>query len=348
MSLETAYLAVMWIGLTLYLLLGGADFGAGIWDLVAGGPERGRRQRDLIAHTIGPVWEANHVWLIFVIVLWWTGFPPVFAAVSSTLYVPFTLVALGIIGRGSAFVFRKASVRVEHQRLFGAVFALSSLLTPFFLGVSAGAVAGGRVPPGLATGDLVTSWLNPTSLACGVLTVCLTAYLAAVYLTREAERQAGAGERADVDGAAGRVVQSGLAETFRRRGLGAGVVTGAVAVATLFVVRADTPDLADRLLSGRGLVLVLVSVVAGAVSLVLLALRRYLVVRGTAALAVTALLWGWGAAQYPEMLPGLTAADAAAQHAVLAASLGALGAGALLLVPSMLWMFRIFQRPAEH
>ncbi len=324
----TAYLAVMWLGLTLYLLLGGADFGAGIWDLVAGGPERGRRQRDLIAHTIGPVWEANHVWLIFVIVLMWTGFPPVFAAVSSTLYVPFTLVALGIIGRGSAFVFRKASVRVEHQRLFGAVFALSSLLTPFFLGVSAGAVAGGRVPPGLAAGDLVTSWLNPTSIVCGVLTVCLTAYLAAVYLTREAERE-GEGD---------------LAESFRRRALGSGVVTGAVAIGAILVLRSDARDLADELLSGWGLVLVVVSVLAGLVSLGLIATRRYLAVRVTAAAAVTALLWGWGAAQYPSMLPGMTASDAAAQHSVLVASLGALGGGALLLVPSMLWMFRIFQR----
>ncbi len=333
--MEAAYLAVMWGGLTLYLLLGGADFGAGIWDLVAGGPERGRRQRDLIARTIGPVWEANHVWLIFVIVLMWTGFPPVFAAVASTLYIPLTLVALGIIGRGSAFVFRKASVQVEHQRLFGAVFALSSLLTPFFLGVSAGAVAGGRVPPGIAEGDLVTSWLNPTALACGVLTVCVTAYLAAVYLTREAERE----DEAD------------LAAQFRRRALVSGVITGAVAIAALLVLRSDSRALYDALLSGPGLVLVIVSVVAGVVSLVLLALRRFLAVRLTAALAVAAMLWGWGAAQYPEMLPGLSAAEAAAHDAVLTASLGALGVGALLLVPSMIWMFRIFQRsdePAQH
>ncbi|MGH3460425.1 MAG: cytochrome d ubiquinol oxidase subunit II [Kribbellaceae bacterium] len=333
--MEAAYLAVMWGGLTLYLLLGGADFGAGIWDLVAGGPERGRRQRDLIARTIGPVWEANHVWLIFVIVLMWTGFPPVFAAVSSTLYIPLTLVALGIIGRGSAFVFRKASVQVEHQRLFGAVFALSSLLTPFFLGVSAGAVAGGRVPPGIAEGDLVTSWINPTALACGVLTVCVTAYLAAVYLTREAEREG----------------EADLAAQFRRRALVSGVITGAVAIAALLVLRSDARALYDALLSGPGLVLVIVSVVAGMVSLLLLVLRRFLAVRLTAALAVAAMLWGWGAAQYPEMLPGLTAAEAAAHDAVLTASLGALGVGALLLVPSMIWMFRIFQRsdePAQH
>jgi len=333
--MEAAYLAVMWGGLTLYLLLGGADFGAGIWDLVAGGPERGRRQRDLIARTIGPVWEANHVWLIFVIVLMWTGFPPVFAAVSSTLYIPLTLVALGIIGRGSAFVFRKASVQVEHQRLFGAVFALSSLLTPFFLGVSAGAVAGGRVPPGIAEGDLVTSWINPTALACGVLTVCAPAYLAAVYLTREAEREG----------------EADLAAQFRRRALVSGVITGAVAIAALLVLRSDARALYDALLSGPGLVLVIVSVVAGVVSLLLLVLRRFLAVRLTAALAVAAMLWGWGAAQYPEMLPGLTAAEAAAHDAVLTASLGALGVGALLLVPSMIWMFRIFQRsdePAQH
>src|SRR5256885_3594218 len=149
MTAAQATLAVMWLGLTLYALFAGADFGAGLWDLLAGDAQRGRPQRDLIEHVIGPVWEANHVWLIFVLVLLWTGFPPVFAAVMSTLYIPLTAAALGIIARGAAFAFRKASTGLPRQRLFGAAFALSSVVTPFFLGAAAGAIASGRVPPGL-------------------------------------------------------------------------------------------------------------------------------------------------------------------------------------------------------
>ncbi|MDF2711564.1 MAG: cytochrome d ubiquinol oxidase subunit, partial [Nonomuraea muscovyensis] len=160
MPLAEIMLAVMWIGLTAYVLFGGADFGGGVWDLLAGGAERGARQRALVEHSIGPVWEANHVWLIFVIVLMWTGIPPVFAAVASTLYIPLTLAALGIIARGSAFAFRKVSTELWQRRLFGATFAFSSLVTPYFLGTVAGAIASGRVPPGIARGDLVSSWAN--------------------------------------------------------------------------------------------------------------------------------------------------------------------------------------------
>jgi cytochrome d ubiquinol oxidase subunit II len=188
MNAAQAVLAVMWIGLTLYALLGGADFGAGFWDLFAGDAQRGRPQRMLIDHVIGPVWEANHVWLIFVLVLLWTAFPPVFAAVMSTLYIPLTLAALGIIGRGAAFAFRKAVTEEWQQRLFGAVFAISSILTPLFMGAVAGAIASDRVPPGLAAGNLITSWLNPTSILGGVLAVGTCAYLAAMYLCHDAER----------------------------------------------------------------------------------------------------------------------------------------------------------------
>src|SRR4051812_24433917 len=151
-------LAVMWIGLTCYALFGGADFGAGLWDLLAGGSEHGREPRKLIEHSIGPVWEANHVWLIFVVVLLWTGFSPVFAAVMSTLYIPLTLTALGIIARGAAFAFRKASTEVWQQRLFGGCFALSSVLTPFFLGAVAGGAASGRARPGSPAGAVLTGW----------------------------------------------------------------------------------------------------------------------------------------------------------------------------------------------
>ena len=323
-------LVLMWISVTVYALLAGADFGAGAWDLLSGRTGPGARRRALIEHSIGPVWEANHVWLIFVLVLMWTAFPPLFAAVSSTLYIPLTLVALGVIARGSAFAFRKAVTEVWQQRIFGAAFAFSSLVTPFFLGAIAGGVASGRVPPGLARGDVLTSWLNPTSVLCGTLAVLAGMYLAAVYLTADARRSG----------------QPELAAEFRRRALAAGVVTGLVAAAGLIVVHADAPRLWAGL-SGRALPLVAVSGAAGVASLALLAARRYLLVRVTAALAVAAVLWGWGAAQYPHLLaaaPGLTVAQAAAGRATLQATMISAGVGIVLLAPSLLWLFLLFQR----
>jgi cytochrome bd ubiquinol oxidase subunit II len=327
MPLPEIMLVVLWVGLTAYVLFGGADFGGGVWDLLAGGSERGRPQRALVEHSIGPVWEANHVWLIFVLVLMWTGIPSVFAAVTSTLYIPLTLVALGIIARGAAFAFRKASTQLWQQRLFGATFAFSSLVTPFFLGTVAGAIASGRVPPGIAAGDLVTSWVNPTSIVSGVLAVLTAAYLAAVYLTRDAER-AGDAE---------------LLEQFRRRALGAGMVVGVVSAVGVVVLSADAPALYTELTTGRALPFLLIAVLSGLASLLLLWRRAYVAVRLTAAAGVTGLLWGWGLGQYPELLPGVSIADAAATDAVLAASLGALGVGALLLVPSLWWLYATFQ-----
>ena len=328
-------LVLMWVSVTVYALLAGADFGAGAWDLLSGRTGPGARRRALIEHSIGPVWEANHVWLIFVLVLMWTAFPPLFAAVSSTLYIPLTLVALGVIARGSAFAFRKAVTEVWQQRIFGAAFAFSSLVTPFFLGAIAGGVASGRVPPGIARGDVLTSWLNPTSVLCGTLAVLAGMYLAAVYLTADARRSG----------------QPELAAEFRLRALAAGVVTGLVAAAGLVVVHSDAPRLWAGL-SGHALPLVAPSLVAlsgaaGVASLALLAVRRYLLVRVTAALAVAAVLWGWGAAQYPHLLaaaPGLTVAQAAAGRATLQATIISAGVGLVLLAPSLLWLFLLFQR----
>ncbi|MFD2078743.1 cytochrome d ubiquinol oxidase subunit II [Actinopolymorpha cephalotaxi] len=332
MPLVDVILAFVWVGLTAYVLFAGADFGAGGWDLLAGGAERGREQRGLIEHSIGPVWEANHVWLIFVLVMLWTGVPSVFAAVFSTLYIPLTLAALGIIARGSAFAFRKVSTRLWQRRLFGATFAFSSVVTPFFLGTVAGAIASGRVPAGIARGNLVTSWLNPTSVVTGALAVGVGAYLAAVYLTRDAER-AGLPE---------------LAESFRRRGLVTGVVVGLVAAVGLVVLHADAPRLFTELTSGRALPFLILSVAAGLASLVLLWLRVFLAVRITAAAAVVGLLWGWGVGQYPRLLPGVTARQAAATDAVLAATIGAVAVGALLLVPSLWWLYATFQRGQQE
>jgi cytochrome bd ubiquinol oxidase subunit II len=322
-----ALLAILWVGLTLYALLAGADFGAGLWDLLAGGAERGRPQRDLIEHSIGPVWEANHVWLIFVITLFWTAFPTAFAPFAATLYVPLTLAALGIIARGAAFAFRKASEELWLQRLFGAAFAFSSVVTPFFLGTIGGAVASGRVPARIGDGDVLGSWWNPTSVTVGLLAVGACAYLAAVYLCADARR----------------VGHERLAEGFRRRALVTGVLVGVLTVAAPLVVRADAPALVAGL-TGRALPIALVSVLAGVASLALLIARRYALVRVTAALAVAAVVWGWGAAQYPMVLPGLTVTAAAGDPAVLSTVLWVLGIGALLLVPSLVFLFTVFQR----
>ncbi|UNO43488.1 cytochrome d ubiquinol oxidase subunit II [Streptomyces sp. MST-110588] len=321
-------LAVMWTGLTCYALFGGADFGAGLWDLLAGGSARGRPQRSLIEHTIGPVWEANHVWLIFVVVMLWTGFPAVFAAVMSTLYLPLTFAALGIIARGAAFAFRKACTELWQQRLFGACFALSSVLTPFFLGTVAGGIASGRVPPGQATGDLVRGWINPTSLLGGVLAVLTCAHLAAVYLCADAARTGA----------------PALVTAFRRRALVSGLISGAVALAGIAVLHADAPELFHGL-THRALPAAVLSALCGVAGMLLLVRNRFALARGCAALAVAAILWAWGAAQYPVMLrPGLSVTDAASTAPVLAAALIVFAAGALLLIPSLVWLYVLFQR----
>jgi cytochrome bd ubiquinol oxidase subunit II len=327
MTLAEAVAATMFVGITLYALLGGADFGAGFWDLLAGNARRGAAPRALIERSIGPVWEANHVWLIFVLVVLWTGFPPVFASIMSTEYIPLTLAAIGIILRGAAFAFRKAAGALEARRLFGATFALSSVLTPFFFGAVAGGVASGRVPES-GRGDVWTSWLNPTSLLGGVMAVVVCAFLAAVYLTADAYRR---GEDA-------------LAEMFRRRALASGAVAGVVALGGIAVLREDAPDLYHGL-TNRGAPLIVVSAVAGIGAIGLLWNRRYAWARYSAALAVVAVLWGWAAGQYPYMLePTLSIEAAAGARATLTAMLAVLGVGALLLVPALAWLFVLVQR----
>ena len=326
--LATTLAAVLWAGVTAYALFGGADFGAGFWDLVAGGARRGERQRALIEHSIGPVWEANHVWLIFVLVVMWTGFPGLFGAVSSTLWIPLTAAALGVIARGSAFAFRKNVTALWQRRLFGAAFAASSVITPFFLGAAAGGVAAGRVPPGVGHGNAVTSWWNPVSVLTGLLAVVACAYLAAVYLTADARRTG----------------DDALAGQFRRRALGAGLAAGVIAAAGLGTLHGDAPALAHGLLH-RGLPLVIVSAVAGVAALALLYQRHFVLARVAGGLAVTAVIWGWAAAQYPYLLQGrLTIAGAAAAHSVLLATLISLLVGAVLLIPSLTWLYVIFQR----
>lgn len=328
MTLATSLAAVMWVGVTLYALFGGADFGGGFWDLVAGGDQRGHEQRKLIEHSIGPVWETNHVWLIFVLVVMWTCFPPLFGAMSSTLWIPLSLAALGVIARGSAFAFRKVAVETRNRRIFGAGFALSSVITPFFLGAIAGAVASGRVPPGIGRGNAITSWWNPTSFVTGIFAVVVCAYLAAVYLTADARRTG----------------NLKLVSAFRSRALASGIAAGVVAGLGLLWLHHDTPVLAHGL-AHDALPLVILSGVSGSGALILLYRGRFLVARLGAALAVASVLWAWALAQYPNLLgPGLTIARAAASRSVLQATLFSLGVGAVLLVPSLAWLYILFQR----
>jgi cytochrome bd ubiquinol oxidase subunit II len=328
MTVAELVLAFMFLGLNAYALFAGADFGAGIWDLGAGGTRRGAPQRELIEHSLAPVWEANHVWLIFVLVVMWTGFPPAFAAVASTLYIPLTLAALGMIARGSAFAFRKTVPSLSLQRAFGAAFAFSSFVTPFFLGAVVGGIASGRVPAGIAAGNVVTSWVNPTAVLGGVLAIAVCAYLAAVLLCSDALRD-GSPE---------------LANQFRTRGLLTAALVGAVALGGVFVLRSDAPALFDGL-THRGLPLMVLSTLAGLGSIGLLLRHRYGLARIAAGLAVTAVLWGWAAAQYPYIVPpDLTIANAAATRTTLITMLVSLLIGSVLLIPALVYLYTLFQR----
>ena len=319
---------IIWLGISAYAVFGGADFGGGIWDLVAGGPERGRRPRALIEQAIGPVWEANHVWLIFVLVYLWTAFPEPFVSIATTMLIPLTLAAFGIIFRGSGFAFRKWADTVGRQRFYGAGFAGASVLTPFFLGTVVGGVASGRVPLGNAAGDPFRSWLNPTSMLGGVMAVVVCGYLAAVLLTREASLDG------DVE----------MTAYFRRRALGSGVLAGVVALAGVGVLAADAPSLYEGLTSPRGIVLMVASALGGLISLWMLRTGRYVAARPAAALAVVTVLWGWGAGQYPWILEEEALLDEyAASDPVLWAMVVAFGVAAVTAVPALIWLFRLTQ-----
>jgi cytochrome bd ubiquinol oxidase subunit II len=328
LSSADAVAAVLWVGVTLYAVFGGADFGSGFWALVAGGGERGRRARALIDWAIGPVWEANHVWLIFMLVTLWTAFPDAFSSVMSTLFIPLCLAALGIVLRGAGFAFHRVAGRRSGRRFAAAAFAVSSVLTPFFMGTVVGAVASGRVPVGNAKGDPVTSWLNPVSLVLGALFVATGAYLAAVFLVSDARR----------------FDDDDLVGYFRARALAAALVAGALAVAGIFVLRDDARYIYDGLTS-EGLPLVLISLACGLGALVLLWRRARRGVRPLAVGAVIAVIWGWGAAQYPYLLPEtLTIEDGAGASSTLTAVLVVFGIAVVVVLPALALLFTLDQR----
>jgi cytochrome d ubiquinol oxidase subunit II len=309
--------------LTLYATFGGADFGGGFWSLVAGGDIRGERPRRLIEDSITPVWESNHVWLIFALVLFWTGFPEAFAAVMSADAVPLWLAALGIVFRGVGFAFSKETQRASYRRALGASFGLSSLLTPFFMGCVVGGIAAGAVPAD-ATSSSSASWTGAMSILCGLLFVAACAYLAAVYLIHEARRRG----------------DSQLQRYFIRRAGWAGVATGLLSLTALGELHGANRQLFDSL-TGRALPLVILAGACGLVVLAMLRSRRLRGLRGAAWLGVAAVVWGWGVAQYPTVLPGttLSISNAGAPPATLEALLVLAVIALVVVPPSLLLLF---------
>jgi cytochrome d ubiquinol oxidase subunit II len=325
---STTVAVVLFLAVTAYALFGGADFGAGFWDLVAGGAQRGARPRAVIDHSIAPVWEANHVWLIFVFVMLWTGFSEAYAAITLTLYVPLTIAALGIVMRGSSFAFRKSVFRTRDRRNFGAAFALASVLVPYCMGAIAGSIASGRVPAGGVAGDPWDSWVNPTSVLGGILAVIVCAYLAAVYLVWDARR----------------VDDPVMAAYFRWHAIGAAVVAGGGALIGIFVLRADARYVFDGLTS-RALPLVIVSVVCGTGSLVLLVRDTSRGARPLAIVAVASIVAGWGVAQWPYLLPtSLEIEEAAAPSGTLATLIVATALLVVIVVPGFTLLYVLDQK----
>ena len=321
--------ALLALSLNAYVLLGGADFGGGVWDLLATGPRRAR-QREVIAHAIGPIWEANHVWLILAIVLAFTCFSPVFARIMTVLHIPLSLMLVGIVLRGSAFTFR--TYDDEHdaaQRRWGRIFSSASVLTPLLLGVSLGAVASGRVVAptrGTFADRFVEPWLTPFAFGVGLLTLALFAFLAAVFLTLETRDRE-------------------LVEDFRRRALGAGVAVFFASALVLVLSFQEAPRLSRGLMaSGWALPLHLTTAASAIAVFAALWTRRFRLARVLVGLQVSLIFWGWTVSQYPYLVPpDLTIHGAAAPEITLRLTLWALGLGTLVLAPSLAYLFRVFK-----
>jgi cytochrome d ubiquinol oxidase subunit II len=333
LSLADVAALLLALSLNAYVLFGGADFGGGVWDLLARGPRRAR-QRETIAHAIGPIWEANHVWLILAVVLAFTCFSPVFARLMIVLHIPISLMLVGIVLRGSAFTFR--TYDDEHdaaQRRWGRIFSSASLLTPLLLGVCIGAVASGRVvapAAGSFAHRFVDPWLTPFAFGVGLLTLALFAFLAAVFLTME-------------------TVEEDLVEDFRRRALGAGVAVFLAAGLVLALSFRDAPLMAAGLVTSRWALPLHLATAASAIAVfVALWRRRFRAARVLAGVQVSCIFWGWTVSQYPYLVPpDLTVEGAAAPAITLRITLWALAGGALVLAPSLLYLFRVFKSGPE-
>ncbi len=313
------------IGVALYIVLAGADLGAGFWQLVAGRPTNGERVREYAHRAMAPVWEANHVWLIFVLTVMWTAYPTAFSSIMSTLAVPFFIALVGILFRGTAYALRAGATSVRESGRIDTIFSLSSILVPFALGAAVGGIATDRVPVGNSAGDLWSSWLNATSIFIGVLAVATSAYMAAVYLAADAAHDD----------------EHDLELAFRMRALGSGTAAGALALAGIFIVDHDNHRLFHSLVSRRALAAVIVSGLAGITTLAFVYRRRYEPARYGAGLAVAAIIAGWALARWPTILPGLSVYQAAAGHDTLVCVVVAVLGGGVIVFPALALLFRL-------
>jgi cytochrome bd ubiquinol oxidase subunit II len=329
LSIDMLIAGAMMVSLTFYALLGGADFGGGVWDMFASGPRK-QAQRELIAEAIGPVWEANHVWLILAVVLLFTAFPTAFAAIATALHIPLTLMLMGIVLRGSAFTFRSYDKRTDDaQRRWGRIFSMTSLVTPVLLGVVVGAISSGRV--GSEYSDFAAAfmapWLAPFPFAVGLFALALFAFLAAVYLTVEARDEA-------------------LREDFRMRALASAVAVGVMALVVFLLSGSGAPLIRHWLTrSWWTWPLQIATAVFAVCAIYALWARRFRMARFCAAAQAALILWGWGAAHYPYLVaPDLTIYNSAAPAITLRLVWWALLAGSVLLFPSLYYLFRVFKR----
>ena len=324
--MSTAAAVILWTGATFYAIFGGADFGGGFWDLFAGDATQGERPRLTIQRSLTPVWEANHVWLIFILVVLWTAFPEAFSAIFTTLYVPLVLAVLGIVLRGSGFAFRKSVEGLQERRAAGATFAISSLVTPFFMGTVVGAIAAGNVPAHGA-GDAFSTWLAPLPLFIGAMFVATSAYLAAVFLV-------GDSRRAD---------DHEMEVYFKKRALAAGAVAGIFAVVGLIALHSEGHYVYNRLVH-EGLPLVIISAVCGIGMLIVLLSGGRLLLRPLAAGAVIAVIWGAFISFFPYLLPTtLTISEAAAPDATLSAIFVVFGIACVLVLPALVLLYFLAQ-----
>jgi len=329
MYLETIIAGIMLVSLIFYALLAGADYGGGVWDLFAFGT-RSKQQRELIAKAISPVWEANHVWLILVIVILFTAFPLAFATVSTALHIPLTLMLIGIVLRGTAFTFRTYDSKHDRvQRRWSLLFSIASLITPIVLGITLGAIASGtiRVEKGVVTSGFFASWLAPFPFAVGFLTLALFAFLAAVYLTLETSER-------------------DLQEDFRLRAIVSGMVVGVLALIVFLLAETGAPTVrAGISRTSWALGLHILTAIFAVGTFFALWTRRFRLAQICAAAQVSLILAGWAFAQYPFLIePDITIESAAAPRITLELLLGALLVGAVLLFPSYYYLFRVFKR----
>jgi cytochrome bd ubiquinol oxidase subunit II len=331
--LETLIAAVMLASLILYALMGGADYGGGMWDLLASGP-KAQRQRHAIVDAIAPIWEANHVWLILVVVLLFTAFPRAFSVIMIALHIPITAMLIGIVLRGSAFVFRKYdSTEDAVQRRWSTIFGIASFFTPFFQGLTMGALTTGDIH---FAGDRVTTgffagWLTPFALTCGLFALALFAFLAATYMTVDLQDQ------------------PDLQNDFRLRATWAQAALIPLAVIVFVTSKYGAPLMFHELTNWWAPLLLGWTVLSAVTATLALWFRKFYLARIAAVAEVTFILVGWGLAQFPHLVtPDVSIQNAAAPESTLKLLLLALGAGAVVLLPSLLYLFQIFKRQEQR